>query len=313
MEIIISITILLIASLVLITGIQERKKASAIKVEKGKELWEVQQLEAHYQRILGEINVLETEFQEKKKHFEERVSQEEKIQVLTQSNHKEAMKGAVVAYADTLDQAYAALENQYVLKTENLKASQDILEKDIEKLKATLHAAQEAQLRERELEEKEHFYKINVSPKALQDIQLLENIREQFSYPTVLSKVIWTSFIQKPTNELCSRVLGGKKLVCGIYKITNRLDKKTYIGQSKDISNRWKEHIKCGLGIDPPSTNKLYAAMMTDGVWNFTFEMLEECSKEELNEREAQWIKLYESSQFGYNSNKGIINGQERF
>ena len=43
---------------------------------------------------------------------------------------------------------------------------------------------------------------------------------------------------------------------------------------------------KCGIGIDTPSTNKFYQAMMQDGVENFKFEILEECKKEELNERE---------------------------
>jgi hypothetical protein len=39
------------------------------------------------------------------------------------------------------------------------------------------------------------------------------------------------------------------------------LDNKTYIGQARDIGDRWKTHIKCGLGIDTPA-NKLYTAML---------------------------------------------------
>ena len=74
--------------------------------------------------------------------------------------------------------------------------------------------------------------------------------------------------------ELCDRVLG-KNIVCGIYKITNLVTEQCYIGQSVNCSDRWKQHCKCGLGIEASSTNKLYNAMQKDGVWNFTFELLE--------------------------------------
>jgi hypothetical protein len=47
-----------------------------------------------------------------------------------------------------------------------------------------------------------------------------------------------------------------------------------YIGQSVNISDRFKQHVKCGLGIDAPATNKLYNNMQEYGVWNFSFEIL---------------------------------------
>jgi hypothetical protein len=66
--------------------------------------------------------------------------------------------------------------------------------------------------------------------------------------------------------------------------------------------------MKCGLGIDTPASNKLYQAMKKDGIENFTFELLEECELKNLNEKEAFYIKLYDSYNFGYNSNTGIKN-----
>jgi len=72
---------------------------------------------------------------------------------------------------------------------------------------------------------------------------------------------------------LCNRILGSST-VCGIYKITNLITKEVYIGQSVNISDRFKQHIKCGLGIDASATNKLYNNMQEYGVWNFTFELL---------------------------------------
>lgn len=49
----------------------------------------------------------------------------------------------------------------------------------------------------------------------------------------------------------------------------------------------------------------LYAAMMKDGVENFTFEVLEECGRGELNDREKYYIDFYRAQEYGYNMNKG--------
>ena len=78
-----------------------------------------------------------------------------------------------------------------------------------------------------------------------------------------------------------------------------------YIGQAKNIRERWREHMKCGLGIDTPANNKLYQAMLKEGVDAFTFELLEECVAADLNEKEVFYIKLYNSKDYGYNSNTG--------
>ena len=63
--------------------------------------------------------------------------------------------------------------------------------------------------------------------------------------------------------------------------------------------------MKCGLGIDTPANNKLYQAMLEDGLENFTFELLEACDDKDLNEKEVFYIQLYNAYTFGYNSNKG--------
>jgi hypothetical protein len=51
-----------------------------------------------------------------------------------------------------------------------------------------------------------------------------------------------------------------------------------YIGQSVNIKERFREHIKCGLGIGT-SNNKLYSAMKREGVENFIFEIIETCDR----------------------------------
>ena len=159
-------------------------------------------------------------------------------------------------------------------------------------------------MREREKEQQLDFYRLKVSEQDLSDIKTLNTIKSMLFQPVILSKLIWSTYFQKQTTELCNRILGLNKK-CGIYKITNILTEQCYIGQSVDIATRWKDHMKCGLGIEASATNKLYNAMQTDGVWNFTFELLEECSRELLNEKEKFWINMYQSDKFGYNSTKG--------
>ena len=87
---------------------------------------------------------------------------------------------------------------------------------------------------------------------------------------------------------------------CGIYKITNLKTQQCYIGQSVSIGERFKQHCKCGCGIGASASNKLYTSMQQDGIWNFTFEILEECDKSLLDSREDYWQEFYQAKEFGY-------------
>lgn len=181
----------------------------------------------------------------------------------------------------------------------------DKLNNEIDKLKSTLAAATENDVRERQKKDKINFYKLSISDEDLADVEMLEKLKISFHKPVVLSKLIWTQYFQKQMTDLCNRVLG-KKAVCGIYKITNTITGEQYIGQSKNIDDRWKAHCKCGLGIDASATNTLYNNMQKYKVWNFTFELLEECPPDQLNEKEAFWIQSYQSNVYGLNTQKGV-------
>lgn len=87
---------------------------------------------------------------------------------------------------------------------------------------------------------------------------------------------------------------GGDNMV-GIYKITNKINNKCYIGQSRDIDRRWRAHRAASL--DYP----LYRAFKKYGINNFLFEVLEECPISDLNERELYWISQFDSCREGYN------------
>ena len=81
----------------------------------------------------------------------------------------------------------------------------------------------------------------------------------------------------------------GKECRTGIYKLTNLTNQMCYVGQSVNIAERFKQHIKRGLGAETATNNKLYPAMKENGVENFSFEIIEDCEKNQLNEREKFW------------------------
>ena len=87
----------------------------------------------------------------------------------------------------------------------------------------------------------------------------------------------------------------------GIYKITNKINKKVYIGQSININARWKEHLNNAQTKD----NVIYKAMRKYGIENFVFEIVELCSEYLLDEREKYWIQYYDSYNNGYNMSLG--------
>lgn len=89
---------------------------------------------------------------------------------------------------------------------------------------------------------------------------------------------------------------------CGIYKITNKVTGKSYIGRSIHIEKRWKEHLQ-GKG-----SVLLHQNFGQYGINNFTFEILELCNEELLNQKEEFWIKHFDTYNNGYNQNSGGDN-----
>lgn len=73
----------------------------------------------------------------------------------------------------------------------------------------------------------------------------------------------------------------------GIYLITNKVSGNTYVGQSIDIKRRFIEH----RTITAEHNLSLKRAFIKYGLENFSFEVLEECPAEMLNEREMFFIE----------------------
>ena len=96
------------------------------------------------------------------------------------------------------------------------------------------------------------------------------------------------------------------RLITGIYKIENKINGLVYIGQSKDIERRLADHKR--ISHSPHSleyNNQIHTAMREYGLDNFLYSIIEECSVNELNNREKYWIKYYNSYKKGYNGTEG--------
>ena len=86
----------------------------------------------------------------------------------------------------------------------------------------------------------------------------------------------------------------------GIYKITNKLNGKVYIGQSINIEKRWNQH------INAKDNFVIHNAIKKYGEENFKFEVLLECPAEMLDVWERDMIALYDCiSPNGYNLTEG--------
>ena len=118
-----------------------------------------------------------------------------------------------------------------------------------------------------------------------------------------LYKLIYDVFYKKPLDDMLNRVLEGKEF-CGIYRITNLKTNESYIGKSTNIKNRFKQHIRTAIGLDGVARTKIHSAMKEYGIDNFSFEVLEKCTKETYSEREKYWINFYETNVYGYNIQK---------
>ena len=95
-----------------------------------------------------------------------------------------------------------------------------------------------------------------------------------------------------------------REIITGIYKITNKVNGKCYIGQAQDVYIRWNNHRSCAFNKNAQNYNLiLYRAFRKYGLDNFKFEIIEKCSLDELNEKEMYYINYYNSYIGNDNSN----------
>ena len=239
------------------------------------------------------------------------LQQEEKILQQKNIETQTFIENAKQAAEEVYQEKKKNLDIQFNKDVENINAEitalqtqQQLEQIELESLQKTRAAVIEAARKEQLMKENQDFYCLKLPKENQRDVQILENVREQISKPRAISMVIWTTYYSPIAKKKLPQWLGNNE-VCGIYKITNIQTGECYIGQAKDIRKRLIDHMKHMLQIDVPAGNKLYAAAREYGIESFTFELLEECPNDKLNEKEKYYISLYQSNTIGYNSTKG--------
>lgn len=276
------------------------------------------------QDLKQEKNVLENEKTLLCNDISHLTNQREEATKNIVSLEQQAKESADVFYKQSLDLAKANLEKEE-LKFQQAKDEYQedyfnlmedcvfdfesiIQEKQIElddlkiqmaKLTSEVSAAVAAAKRAQEMKDQASFYKLNLPAADLEEIKVLRSIENRLRNKEPLNKVIWKCYYEKPTTDLIGRVIGSG-VHTGIYKITNLENQMSYVGQSINLAQRFTQHIKRGIGADPPTRNKLYPAMLEAGVENFSFEVIEECAAADLDEREQYWQGYFGSKEFGY-------------
>ena len=193
----------------------------------------------------------------------------------------------------------ASFQVQYDETVAGLMEQYKQLEGNVALMRATNDAAVAAAKRAEELKNQQDYYRIQLSAADLHEIELLREVEPYLRDKEPLNKVIWKCYYEKPTTDMIGRVVGSG-IHTGIYKLTEIATGKCYVGQAANISDRWKQHIKRGVGADTPTRNKLYPAMIAAGPENFTFEIVEECDRTLLDEREDFWQDYFKAKEFGY-------------
>ena len=292
--------------------LKQRRKIQKLKTNTDKVYRKA--LEEKYKNLESEAD---KKFQEKTKFYISQIEkEEERLELIRKNGELQVKKGIDTAERlanELLNDRLKAKQEEAVLSFENYKKSLEekkiLYEKEISLVKLELEdfhrqreAINEAIKRERELSEKEDFYKVQLSLDDIEDIQLLKSMTSRLRHREIIPKLIWDSLISRPTNEMIKRVVGDK--VGGIYKITYVPTGESYIGKTVSFKDRWKNHIQTALGMEKAASSTLHTHMARNGIWNYNFEILEEVPKDKQSEREKFYIDLY-GTQKQLNMRKG--------
>ena len=278
----------------------------ALLEEKQKIVEQLESLKNAENEYDAQLKDKETQLQ----HLVEIINNKKEIQ----NTQLELLQEQMSAAADKLGKEFQESRDQY--EKEFLQAQQEtingykeqiqvwnnlltVTKSELEKYRKLVECAVLENKRTEEKKEKENFYRLQLAVEDLEEISKLREVSKYLRDKEPLNKVIWKVYYENPYTDLIGRVLG-KQVHTGIYKITNLTNGMCYVGQAVNVADRWKQHIKRGMGAEAPTRNKLYPAMLAIGVENFSFELIEDCTKEELNEKEQYWQDFFKAKEFGY-------------
>ena len=273
---------------------------------------ERQQLEAEIRQRELLVKQLELRKEEQEKLINEAIAEKKKsVDTAVEAYRDVEMQKARTAIESDTDAQLAWADRTLEIYWEQLAQSTQETEQELARVRAELddykkkqQAINEAILRQRAIEEQQDFYRVNLSEFAIEDIKLLQEIRQKLHTSESLNKLIYDVYVSKQVQEMVKRVLQGGA-PSGIYKITRLKTGEAYIGKSTNVKDRWQQHCKTVFGAGTIAHSILHTTMQKDGIQNFTFELLEEVPKDKLTEREKYWIAFYGSKEYGLNEKAG--------
>lgn len=217
---------------------------------------------------------------------------------------KRKIEYEIKEYKKFLEETNREFEMQMAAQQGLLKDELNLIVEEIKDYEKKREIINKQILMEREVKEKADFYRIVLSENDQSDLKVIASFAEQFHNKEVLNRAAFDTFIKKPMNEMIKRVLEGKS-PSGIYMITNLLTGEIYIGRAVSVDKRWQEHCKSCFNLGTIAHSTLHTRMAKEGIWNFSFQLLEEAPKEKLSEREKYWINFYHSKDYGMNERQG--------
>lgn len=223
---------------------------------------------------------------------------------LEEKIEKQRIRETIEQYRIAQEEIHNKFIEENLQKQQQLKDDLDFIIEEIKEYQKKREVINKQILMEREIKEKENFYRIVISENDQSDLKLIASFEEQFHNKEILNRAVFDTFIKKPMNEMIKRVLEGKS-PSGIYMITNMLTDEIYIGRAVSVDKRWQEHCKSCFNIGTIAHSTLHTRMAKEGIWNFSFQLLEEVPKEKLSEREKYWINFYQSKEYGMNEKAG--------
>ena len=273
---------------------QERKRENEVKTKVDLQIEALLKQETEARKSYEDLKEgLQEEFEDKQQWYKE---QEQSAAIArAEANEKEIAAAAQKKQEELseIDKAFSerqkVLASEYELYSASIKNKMELLDKEIQ---------------DYEDKQKQDFYRVKLNDIEKKDVAQLKRLALEFSKPEIIYKLVYEVYYKTRLEEMFKRVLGENKDKGGIYKITNINNQKIYIGRTAHFIDRWRTHSKRGCNIDRIA-GQLYDAMFEEGLENFTFEIVEICSKEEQPQKEKYWIKFYKSDEYGYNSNKG--------
>lgn len=148
------------------------------------------------------------------------------------------------------------------------------------------------------------FYTIQLPEEYQEDIEfLLTTVAAKIQHPDIISKLVWTEYVKPNLDNTFKRI--EIKSEPGIYKLTSLKNGMSYVGKSTDVKKRISDHFKSVIGIKSIADQAVHHAILKEGFWNWTIEVITYCDKEKLNDLERYYIGFFKCQEYGWNRTAG--------